>query len=191
MIKINLLPKDARKRVGLTERIVLVALVLVTTFTFLIMFNSYLNGRIEEKEDEIVSIKKQLDELQRVIDEIEQFEQQRAALEQKLRVIEKLEKEQQIPVHLLDEVYMTLEEDLWLRGFLQDQNNKLTIIGSALSNPVVSNYIRRLQKSEYFSDVTLEISQIREVGGQEIRDFTIRSVLSPPQEETEETETQQ
>ncbi len=51
-----------------------------------------------------------------MIDEINKFEAQRKALEQKPEVIAKLEKEQRLPVRLLDEVYLTLEDDLWLNS---------------------------------------------------------------------------
>ncbi|MBD3323518.1 hypothetical protein GF339_02975, partial [candidate division KSB3 bacterium] len=91
MIKINLLPKEARKRVGLGEQIVIILLVLVLNFTGIGLYWSYLNGVIEQKQQEIADTKKRLQELQKIIEEIEQFEAQRKALEQKLAVIAQLE----------------------------------------------------------------------------------------------------
>jgi type IV pilus assembly protein PilN len=187
MIKINLLPKEARKRVGLGEQIFIIVVVLILNFAGIGFYWRYLNGIIEQKQEEIARTNQRLADLQKVIDEIKKFEQQRAALERKLQIIAKLEKEQQVPVHLLDNLYLTLVDDMWLRSFQQSGNN-LAIQGSALSNPVVANYLRSLDKpknlgkSPYFDNVELIVSQIRRVGTREIRDFQVTATLTVPQE---------
>ncbi|GAK52825.1 fumbrial assembly [Candidatus Moduliflexus flocculans] len=179
MIKINLLPKEARKRVGFVQQIVLMSLMLLVTFVGIGFYWSYLNGVIEQKNQEIANTQARLQELQKIIDEINKFEAQRVALEQKLAVIAKLEKEQKLPVRMLDEVYKTLEDDLWLTSFTQ-QGDALAINGSALSNPVVSDYMRNLQASKFFKDVELVVSQSRLVGTQTIRDFQLKMALVAP-----------
>ena len=187
MIKINLLPKEAQKRVGLGQQIAIIVFVLVATFSGIGFYWNYLDGVIEEKNAEIAKTQQRLKELEKIIEEINKFEAQREALEQKLAVIAKLEKEQQLPVHLLDEIYLTLEDDLWLKNF-QEGNNDITIAGTALSNPVVSDYLRNLQNSEYFDDVELVVSQRRTVGSQTVREFQIKMKLTPPQEAAEAPE---
>jgi type IV pilus assembly protein PilN len=181
MIKINLLPKEARKRVGVWEQLVLMAAVVVLTVVAVGIGWGYLNSIIEQKKQQIEKTQQRLDELKKVIAEIDAFEKQRAALEQKLKVIAQLQKEQQLPVHLLDEIYLTLEDDLWLRSFQQSGDN-LNFQGSALSNPVIANYQRKLEKSNYFDNVELVVSQRRVVGTQEVRDFQITTLLIDPEE---------
>jgi type IV pilus assembly protein PilN len=183
MIKINLLPREARKRVGIGEQIAVIVLVLVATVVGIGMYWRYLDGVIEQKEADIVKTQERLDELQKVIDEIKAFEQQRAALEQKLEIIATLEKEQQMPVHLLDELYQTLEEDMWLQSVGQNQSLASTeanvnIQATALSNPVVSNYLRNLQNSPYFQNVELLFSQGTRIGNREVRNFQVQARLS-------------
>ena len=185
MIKINLLPKDARKRVGLGEQIAVILLALVITFAGIGFYWSYLNGIIEQKQQDIARTKQRLQELQKIIDEIETFEAQRLALEQKLAVIAKLEKEQKLPVHLLDELYLTLEEDLWLNVF-QQSGEVMAITGTALSNPVVSNYLRNLEESQYFKDIELLSVIERAIGSQVVRDFQISMNLKVQEETPQE-----
>jgi type IV pilus assembly protein PilN len=180
MIKINLLPKEARKRVGLGEQIFIIVFVLVATFTGIGLYWSYQKGVIEQKQDDIARTKQRLQELQKIIDEIEKFEAQRKALEQKLEVIAKLEKEQRLPVRFLDELYLTLEDDLWLTSF-QQSGRQLSVSGSALSNPVLSNYLRKLEVSPYFDNIELVISQSKQIGSRVVRDFQINMVLTPPE----------
>ena len=181
MIKINLLPKDARKRVGLGEQIFIIVLVLVLNFVGIGFYWNYLNGVIEQKRTDIARTQQRLQELQKVIDEIEKFEAQRKALEQKLEVIAKLEKEQRLPVRLLDEVYVTLEDDLWLNSFTQ-RDVDLSVTGSALSHPILSNYMRRLDDSPYFDQIRLVVAQTRAIGTQDVRDFQINMKLTAPAE---------
>jgi type IV pilus assembly protein PilN len=190
MIKINLLPKEARKRVGVWDQIFIIIVGLLITIGGITGTWNYLNSVIEQRKQEIAETKQRLEELQKVIAEIEEFEKQRAALEQKLEVIARLEKEQRLPVHFLDELYLTLEEDLWLNSFNQSGNN-LNISGTALSNPVVADYLRKLDASEYFGNVELTVTQIKMIGGQEVRDFEIQAILTPPQDKSEEAPEQQ
>jgi len=187
MIKINLLPKEARKRVGIWDQIIIIALVLIVNFAGIGLYWGHLNDTIKQKQEEIARTKQRLEDLKKVIAEIEEFERQRAALEQKLQVIATLQKEQQLPVHLLDELYLTLDEDLWLKTFNQSDNN-LNISGTALSNPVVSDYHRNLDNSPYFSNVDLKYTRIRMIGQREVRDFQITATLTPPQEPSEPSE---
>ncbi|PIE36178.1 hypothetical protein CSA56_01085 [candidate division KSB3 bacterium] len=187
MIKINLLPKESRKRVGLGQQIFLLLLILVVTFAGIGFYWSYLNGVIEQKESEIARTKQRLQELQKIIDEIEKFEAQRLALEQKLAVIAKLEKEQELPVHILDEVFLTLEEDLWLNSYQQNDFD-FDISGTAISNPVVSDYLRNLESSPYFENVELIVSQGGTIGSQSVRNFQIKMKLTPQQDVGEEGE---
>ena len=181
MIKINLLPKEARKRVGLGRQIFLLLLILVVTFAGIGFYWSYLNGVIEQKELEIARTKQRLQELQKIIDEIEKFEAQRLALEQKLAVIATLEKEQDLPVHVLDEVFLTLEDDMWL-GSYQQSSIDLNVSGTAISNPIVSDYLRNLEASPYFGNVELIVSQSSTIGSQPVRNFQIKMQLTPPQD---------
>jgi type IV pilus assembly protein PilN len=179
MIKINLLPKEARKRVGVAEQIVLIVGALVATLAIIGFVWSYLNGVIEDRQNRIADTQRRLDELKKVIAEIEAFEKQRAALEQKLAIIAELQKEQQLPVHLLDEVYLTLEDDVWLSSFSLS-GNRLTFQGTALSNPVVADYTRSLEASPYFGEVELRFSNKQMIGDQEVRNFQITAVLTVP-----------
>ena len=180
MIKINLLPKDARKRVGLGQQIFIIVVVLILNFTGIGMYWNYLDGVIEQKRLEIQQTQQALQELQKIIDEINKFEEQRKALEQKLAIIATLQKEQQLPVHLLDEVYLTLEDDMWLNNFTQSGMN-VTIQGTALSNPVVSDYMRNLDKSEFFDKIELGASRLGKVGTTPVRQFDLKMVVTPPQ----------
>jgi len=183
MIKINLLPKEARKHAGLGEQIAILIILLVGTMVGIGFRWNYLDGVIAQKQQEIVDTEQKLQELQKVIEEIKEFEKRRDALIAKLAVIARLEKEQKMPVYLLDEIYSTLQDDLWLlvlaqSGSLAAPEATIDLQGTALSNPVVANYVRNLQESKYFTNVELAFSRIRELQTQEVRDFQVSATLT-------------
>ncbi len=183
MIKINLLPKEARKRVGLGEQIAIIVLVLIVTFAGIGVYWSYLNNVIEEKREHIAQINARLQELQRIIDEIEQFKQRRAALMKKLGVIETLKKEQKMPVYFLNHLYLALEEDIWLRAFSQSgslaiQDSQVNISATALSNPVAADYLRNLEQSPYFVNVNPVSITERRIGDRSVRDLQVTANLT-------------
>lgn len=190
MIKINLLPKEARKRVGIWDQIIIIILVVIATVVGIFVWHGWLNSQIDQLNENIAKTQQRLKELEKVIAEIKEFEKQRQALEDKLKVIAKLEKEQQLPIHLLDELYVTLEEDLWLQDFSQSGMN-LTIAGFALSNPVVADYNRSLENSPYFGNVELKFTRAQKMGTQEVRNFQITAIVVPPQEEKSEETAEQ
>jgi len=181
MIKINLLPKDARKRVGIGERVFVIVAALLLVCGGIGFTWNYLDGVITQKKEQIAQTQQRLEELQKVIAEIEAFESQRAALEQKLAVIAKLQQEQQLPVHILEEIYLTLDDDLWLRSFSWS-GASLNFAGVALSNPVVADYLRNLEESQYVVNPELGSSTIGNISGQEVRNFGVRASLNVPED---------
>lgn len=181
MIRINLLPKEARKRVGVTEQIVIIVVVLILTVAGIIFWLKTLNGIIEQKQTQIAQTKQRLAELQKIIDEIKAFEAQRAALERKLEIIAKLQKEQQVPVHLLDHLYLALVDDMWLNSF-SEGGGRISLSGSALSHPVVSNYLRSVENSPFFANVELGGTSLRTVGNQEVRNFSVTAGITVPED---------
>jgi type IV pilus assembly protein PilN len=172
------------------EQIVLIVGALVITLVVIGFVWRFLNGVIDDRNKRIADTQRRLDELEKVIAEIKKFEEQKEALEQKLKIIAQLQKEQQLPVHLLDEVYLTLDEDVWLTNF-NLSGNRLTFQGTALSNPVVADYTRTLEASPYFGNVELKFSNKSVIGTQEVRTFQITAVLTVPANFHEPSPTQE
>jgi type IV pilus assembly protein PilN len=180
MIKINLLPKEAKKRVGIGERIALIVIVIALTCGAIGFTWNYLNTVIKDTQAEITKTQQRLDELKKVIAEIEALEQQQAALQQKLDVIEKLKKEQQLPIHILEEVYLTMEDDLWLTSFSWS-GTSFNFAGVAMTNPVVADYVRNLERSQYFATPELRSTTRSNIAGQEVRNFSVTANLAVPE----------
>lgn len=100
---------------------------------------------------------KELDTLKKQVQEVEDFEKKKHLLEDKVRIIEQLRKNQGGPVRLLDYLSQSLDPvKVWLSSVEGD--TQVTVTGKALTNDDIVEFIKNLQQSNYFSSVTLQES---------------------------------
>ena len=165
MIRINLLgrvrPKAARQAVPLeaTLQIVFFAAALVVAFRVLYYHWHSTNQQITEVR---LHIQKQTGEkarLEQLKAQVDDFERQRAVLQQRINIIEALQRNRTGGQELLDALANTVTrtDTLWLTS-LTRQGNVLTILGTAGSINAVANFITQLQHSGYFNQVEIKES---------------------------------
>lgn len=100
---------------------------------------------------------KELDGLKKKVQEVEDYEKKKRLLEDKIRIIEQLRKNQSGPVRLLDNMSQSLDPvKVWLSSVEGD--TQVTVVGKALTNDDIVEFIKNLQQSNYFSSVTLQES---------------------------------
>ena len=87
--------------------------------------------------------------LRTLIQQVEQFEQRRAQLQQRVTLIEQLRRGQSGPVHLLDQISRSLPDMLWLTE-LKQQGDTLTIAGRCMALTALSDFVTNLEASGYF-----------------------------------------
>jgi type IV pilus assembly protein PilN len=165
MIRINLLgrtrPKATRTTVPLeaTLQYVLLAIALVVSvgalwghFLLLDRENTKIVAHIQKQTGE----KARLEQLKQQVDN---FEKQRAVLQQRIGVIEGLQRNRTGGQELLEAIANTVSrtDTLWLTT-VERKGDVLTINGSAGSLNAVANYITQLKRSGYFQTVEIKES---------------------------------
>src|SRR5205809_7218412 len=99
---------------------------------------------------------KELESLKKKVQEVEDYEKKKKLLEDKNRIIEQLRKNQGGPVRLLDYVSQSLDPyKVWLTG-LDQMGAQITLDGRALSNDDVVEFVKNLQRTNYFVSVLLD-----------------------------------
>jgi type IV pilus assembly protein PilN len=133
-----------------------------------------LNHRISAKNEEIRIAQKEVDELQQVIKEVEQYKAKKAELERKIQVINDLKENQRGPVQIMDEVSKAVPELLWLTG-MDVTNNSILVRGSAFNMSAVANFIDNLDRVEAFQEPVLQDTTQRPGRGvrTEVYDFRL------------------
>ncbi|MBZ5661308.1 MAG: PilN domain-containing protein [Acidobacteriia bacterium] len=189
MIRINLLgrtrPKATRTAVPIeaTLQYVLLAIALVASTG--ILYGHYL---LMDRENKTVlaHIQKQTGEkarLEQLKVQVENFEKQKAILQQRISVIEQLQRNRTGGQELLDAIANTVSrtDTLWLTS-VDRKGDALTINGSAGSINAVANYITQLKRSGYFQNVEIKESHQDESNkAVEIFLFTLTAQFGLPQ----------
>jgi type IV pilus assembly protein PilN len=189
MIRINLLgrarPKTARQAVPLeaTLQVVFLAGALVLTFGVLYYHWHSMNTETVEVRTHIqkqVGEKARLEQLKAQVDE---FERQKVVLQQRINVIEELQRNRTGDQELLDALANTVSrtDTLWLTS-LDRKGNVLTIQGAAGSINAVANFITQLKHSGYFDQVEIKES-IQDTKGADVQtfNFTLTAQFALPQ----------
>jgi type IV pilus assembly protein PilN len=159
MIRINLLPVRAKKKrnTSLYQLMGMAAAVLVTIIAG-VGVHLYYVGQLKDQETKIEEQQIEIKRLEKIIGEVKELEVQKARLLSQLGVIEKLEKGKRGPVRVLDEMSNGIPKRVWITSF-KEQSGSLTLEGSAIENADISEFMRSLQKSIYFTDIQLKFTQ--------------------------------
>ena len=164
MIRINLLgqprPKDRPRLEGPPEatlQIVLFVLSLFFAFGVLWFHWRQLSNDVSQRQGQIRALQAQKTQLELLKQQVENFERQKAVLQQRISVIEQLQRNRTGGQELLDALAgtVTRTETLWLTS-LSRKGNALTIEGTAASVNAVANLITQLKRSGYFQKVEIK-----------------------------------
>ncbi len=156
MIKINLLPyRDERKKEIMLQQLIVGLIPLSITIVVIVFFWWSLKSNITDAETEIARIKHEIKKQEGTIKKIEAFKKKKITLTKKMEIITRLQDGKSGPVHLLDDLAISLPGRLWLTSIKQKEMS-LEIAGKSLDNISISNYMINLEKSEYFNDVDLK-----------------------------------
>src|SRR4030095_1614808 len=164
MIKINLLAegkravtRKAKGPAALERRDIGLWLLRVGALLGLLAFAGYwfyLHREIQQKDEEIAVAQREVDELQAIIKEVEDYKLKKAELEHKIAVINQLKDNQRGPVKLMDQVSRALPELLWLDS-MDVTGTTVTIRGQAFNNHAVANFSENLDKVPEFNEPIL------------------------------------
>ena len=192
MIRINLLgrsrPKAARQAVPLeaTLQAIFCAAALVLSFGVLYFHWHSMNSEATEVQ---AHIRKQTGEkarLEHLKSEVDEFSRQKTVLQQRISIIEELQRNRVGGQVLLDALANTVgrTDTLWLTS-VDRKGDGLTLVGEAGSINAVANFITQLKHSGYFDQVEIKEStqdQKTTSGGVETFGFTLTANFTlPPQ----------
>lgn len=194
MIRINLLPYRAARRkenIRIQVNVFLGSIILVLLMIY--VYNGYLNRRIETLNTEISSTRAQVAKYQEINREIAEIKKNLEILEQKIKVIESLERDRKAPVQNLDSLYLLLVEKRMWYTQIEERGNTIRISGVAVDNQTVADYMTRLERSERFANIQLASVRQFSMRGQEdlnLKQFDVNFQKRLPVQDTAEVKKQ-
>ena len=184
MIRINLLPyRTARKKENVRQQVTIFLLLIVLITFSLVWYNNKLNKQIEALNTQIEFTRKEVIRYNKIAKEVDDLKNKLALLKRKLQVIEQLDMNRDRSFRLLEQLtQVIIDKKMWItdlkaieerksparkkRGGKQDGEEtepekiktpdvKITIQGIALDNKTVADFMTRLQKRDFFTNVKL------------------------------------
>lgn len=174
MIEINLLPVRAARRKE-TIRFQMSIFILTLFLVFVVIF--YLKWKANDREryvdNQLKVVQQEILRLNKVVGEIDRLKQKKATLQKKLSVIKELEKGRLSAVSILDELSQRIPEKVWIEN-MDKKGNNLKVVGIALDNETIANFMTRLERSKYFGGVELEVTEQFQRSGLKLKKFSLR-----------------
>jgi type IV pilus assembly protein PilN len=178
MIRINLLPiRQKKKRNTSIYQIVAMSGGVVFTLLIAVICHFYFQGQISNQERTITERDAEIKRLEKIIGEVKELDQQKVKLLSQLAIIDKLEKAKRGPVRVLDELSNAMPKRVWLASF-KEASGTLSMTGAAMDNADISEFMRALQKSPYFTKVELKFTQADTRNGVAIYNFEVSCAVN-------------
>ena len=184
MIRINLLQREekAQRRVSIDLKAgelvipvaVFVAAILVITGTALSQ-----HSRVVSLEHSIAEVDAQSRALAPQIERVNRLAQERAELDLRLGIINKLEKGRTQSVRIMDELARCVPDHLWMTLAQQEAGTQLNLEGVTYSNLVVSDFMSRLERSPLFANVELGVAESGQITDRDVVKFRITCQVTP------------
>ena len=136
----------------------------------------YQSNKLKDLANRIAADEKRERDLQAIKQQVDQFQQRKAILENKVLVIEQLRLAQKSPVHMLDEISKALPDYVWLTG-MDESRGAIRFQGQSNSLAAVADFIGGLQRSGWFPVVDLGTAQEQ----RNIINFTVTGSFKDPE----------
>jgi type IV pilus assembly protein PilN len=177
MIRINLLPREEGVQSVEQRRQLRVAYAVLGANVAAALVMSLLFGTLaSRRESQLESIRTEVDQVMKVVKDVQDVERQRGTLQEKRRVIAELEHKASGPLRILVTLSDAAPQRLWLSEFT-DRSGEVTITGLAIDDPTVAEFLSRLQRSPHFHGLELvETAQALE-GQTRVKKFVMRGPL--------------
>jgi len=156
MAKINLLPwREVRRQPLTKEYYLMLALSALVALVLFGLAYYYFDQSIKFQNQRNTFMTTEITKLEEQIKEIDKLEAKKASLIARQQVIEELQANRTMMVHLFDELVKTIPNGVFLEKITQ-QGTMISMEGYSQSHSRVSDYMRRLDESAWFTKVELD-----------------------------------
>lgn len=177
MIRINLLSdRDAIRKESTRQQlsIYLLSIVLAVVVLAGVQFTLYQKKR--SLEEKIRVVEKELSDLKVKVGEVQKYKDAKTELEQKLSVIETLERGKMLTALLMDRIAERIPEKMWLER-LSLKTSQISLQGYAIDNETIANFMKDLESSQSFRNIELLLTEQKTVEGVGMKHFSLVATI--------------
>jgi type IV pilus assembly protein PilN len=178
MIRVNLLPhREEKRKARQLQFIVLSGISLALGILIVGIVHAAISTQISYQERRNTYLKQEIAVLDKQIAQIKKLRQQTQALLSRKTVVENLQSTRSDVVHLLDQMLRILPDGVYLRS-LQQNGNKISLIGYAQSSARVSTLMRSIEDSPWLDTPLLIEVKAKTVAGKRLSEFSLKFNLT-------------
>lgn len=183
MIRINLLPHDARRSRGAAftfDKTKFVPLAVLSVVLVLCLSTMMVQGaRLKAVERDVAEARAETQKYKQTIALIDEMVRKEQELNRRLVLVKTLDRDRFKTVKVLDEVARRVPRYMWLTSMKNVSPVRVSFDGYAFSNLVVSDLMSSLSGSEMFDNVELSVVKRKLVEGQPTVNFTVTTDVNP------------
>lgn len=181
MTQINLLPwrqlqREQRKRRFFIHLSGYAAI----TLLLLLLWHMNLAARLHHQEGRKQYLQQRVTVLSDQLKKLDNLQKQKAQLLTRMTIIQQLQADRPIMVHVFDELPRLLPNGVYLTR-MQAQDNSITLQGKSQSNTLISSFMRNLEGSKWLTQPVLqEIKDAAESDSAFGDEFTLQVLIQRP-----------
>ena len=183
MIRINLLSdREAIRKETSRQQIsiyLLMILLLVVTLIAIQYVQHQKQASLKIKVDEV---QQEVNKNKLKVGEVEKFKKDKQELEEKLGIINKLQKGKQLITKLMADIEGVLPDKMWFDS-IDFKGSSLAFDGCAIDDETIAKFMKDLERSRSFTSVNLNMTEQKTIEGIGIRHFTLTTQFAPPEED--------
>jgi len=171
MTRINLLPWREERRLRLQrDFVMLMAASVLIGAAAVLGTHLYVGGEIEDQQTRNQYLVSEINRLKAAAEEMKKLDQAKARLLARLEIIQNLQASRPLMVRVFDSLARLTPDTVYLSS-LKAGGNELVLNGTALSNQVVSDFMRRLSANTLFAEPALKQIENRDIAGVRVSTF--------------------
>jgi len=175
MIQINLLPvREARRQANMRQQVLMLAVAAGLGALTCVWLQISISSAQAAEDRRIQQARAELKELEGTKREVERFRKEKEEIENKLGVINTLERSRQGPVRIMDEIATRIPKRIWLTE-MSMSGGRLELQGVSLDAEIVAAFLASLAESELLTNVDLDETRLAETDGLRLNSFKIHA----------------
>jgi len=179
-VRINLLPHREQKRAARQRQfITLAGLALGLGAIVAIAGHTVIAAKIANQEGRNSFLKAEITKLDKQIEEINALKDKTRALLDRKKVVESLQSDRSMVVHLLDQLVRQLPDGVYLKS-IERKGNGVKLVGYAQSNARVASLMRSLEDSPWLEAPALIETKAVMLNNLRVSEFSLEVKLTPP-----------
>lgn len=183
MIRINLLPIGRRPvEERIRKEISVFSLLILFSLAIMAYFHIGHTGEIKRINTAKRTVDKEIRRYQDRQKQLVAMKKKEETMRQKLKVIENLSQNRDLPVRVLDELALRIPSDkMWIKS-LSQKGNVLSLSGVARGNETIAQFMEELAKSPYIDANAVVLKQSRQVNiqGYKLKNFNLSAKIIIP-----------